>query len=83
MLVAHVVTADRVVALLVTQDAATRFDLGSREQLASLLGGLLPDLDVAATDLPSSMAGFVRRELAQRLATLADQLVTPLLAVLG
>ncbi len=83
VLVAHVVTADRVVALLVTQDTATRFDLGSREQLASLLGGLLPDLDVAATDLPSSMAGFVRRELAQRLATLADQLVTPLLAVLG
>ncbi len=78
-LVAYVVAGERVVALVVTADAATWVDLGERERIDALLGGLLPDLDVAASELPGAMAGFVRTELANRLASLADVLVAPVL----
>lgn len=79
-LVAYVVAADRVVALVVTADDVTRVDLGDRARVDDLLGGLLPDLDVAASELPASMAGFVRQELADRLESIAAVLVAPVLA---
>ena len=82
-LVAYVVAADRVVALAVTRDAATRVDLGERAGLDALLGGLLPDLDMAAAELPGAMAGFVRQELADRLDALARVLVDPVLDAVG
>ena len=82
-LVAYVVTGDRVVALVVTTDAATWVDLGERERVDALLGGLLPDLDVAASELPGAMAGFVRAELAGRLASIAQVLVAPVLEAVG
>ncbi|HEU5036126.1 MAG TPA: CHAT domain-containing protein [Nocardioides sp.] len=82
-LVAYVVTADRVVALVATAEDVTRLDLGGRGRLDALLGGLLPDLDVAASDLPGSMAGFVREELAARLAAIAAVLVEPVLRAVG
>jgi tetratricopeptide (TPR) repeat protein len=82
-LVAYVVTADAVVALVVTSDSTTWVDLGHRAELDALLGGLLPDLDMAATDLPDAMGAFVRAELAQRLDTIADLLVAPLLGAVG
>ncbi|WP_155992109.1 CHAT domain-containing protein [Nocardioides sp. URHA0032] len=82
-LVAYVVAADRVVALVATSDDVTRLDLGGRAQVDALLGGLLPDLDMAAAELPEAMAGFVRAELAGRLAGIAATLVEPLLAAVG
>lgn len=82
-LAAYVVTAEHVVALVVTGDAATWVDLGERAELEDLLGGLLPDLDVAAADLPDAMAGFVRTALAERLATLGELLVAPVLDAVG
>jgi Tfp pilus assembly protein PilF len=82
-LAAYVVAAERVVALVVTSDAVTWVDLGARHRVDTLLGGLLPDLDMAATDLPGPMAGFVREELAARLAAIADLLVGPVLGAVG
>ena len=82
-LVAYVVAADRVVALAVTTAEAAWVDLGERASVDALLGGLLPDLDMAATDLPGAMAGFVRQELAGRLAAIAEVLVAPVLATVG
>ncbi len=82
-LVAYVVTADRVVGLVVTEQGTRRHDLGSRDRLEPLLSGLLPDLDMAASELPPSLAGSVRGALAGRVAAVADLLVAPLRADLG
>ena len=45
---------------MVTATETTQLDLGERAALDELLGGLLPDLDMAASELPDSMAGVVR-----------------------
>lgn len=82
-LVAYVVAAGCIVAVVVTEEGATRVDLGSRASLGSLLGGLLPDLDVAASDLPGPLGVAVRGDLATRLQQLADLLVTPVLEQVG
>nr|WP_232523486.1 CHAT domain-containing protein [Nocardioides sp. MAH-18] len=82
-LVAYVVTATAAVALVVTADTTTWVDLGHRDELDSLLDGLIPDLDMAATDLPDAMGAFVRAELAQRLEGLASVLVAPVLDAVG
>lgn len=83
VVVAYVVAAGVLVALVVTADRAVRHELGPVDELDRLLGGLLPDLDVAASELPEPMAGAVRAELADRLARIADLLVAPLAAELG
>jgi hypothetical protein len=82
-LVAHVVTAERVVALVVTEGSATTHDLGPREALDSLLGGLLPGLDMAAAHLPDSFARSVRAEVTTRVARLDDLLLAPLADEIG
>jgi len=82
-LVAWVVTPERVTGLVVTDDRATVHDLGSREDLDDLLDGLLPDLDVAASDLPDVLARSVRAQLAARLEDLATVLVAPLADRIG
>jgi tetratricopeptide (TPR) repeat protein len=82
-LVAHVVTTDRIVALVVTDETATRHDLGERAALDGLLGGLLPDLDMASSNLPGPMAGVVLGELAERLDDLAAILLEPLIGDVG
>jgi tetratricopeptide (TPR) repeat protein len=81
--VAYVVTAELLVALVVTTAGTTWVDLGMRSELDRHLGGLLPDLDVAAADLSESMATFVRQELAGRLAALARLLVAPVREAVG
>ena len=78
-LVAHVVTAERVVALVVTASGTARHDLGARFRLDAVLGGMLPDLDMAAAELPDPLAGAVRSTLAGRLDGVAALLVGPLL----
>nr|WP_237448470.1 CHAT domain-containing protein [Nocardioides flavescens] len=83
-LAAYVVTAERVVALVVTGAGTRRHDLGGRAALDALLGGLLADLDVSAgTGLPAAVSTVVRSALAERLVRLGDVLVAPLLADLG
>ncbi|MEI7056433.1 CHAT domain-containing protein [Nocardioides sp. CCNWLW239] len=82
-LVAYVVAAGRLVAVVATDDAAARVDLGDQAALGSLLGGLLPDLDVAATDLPGPLGVAVRSDLSVRLQQLSDLLVTPILERIG
>ncbi|MDR7312966.1 hypothetical protein J2S40_004024 [Nocardioides luteus] len=82
-LVAYVVAAGCIVAVVVTDKGTTRVDLGDRAALGSLLGGLLPDLDVAASDLPGPLGAAVRGDLAARLQQLSDLLVTPVLEQVG
>jgi tetratricopeptide (TPR) repeat protein len=82
-LVAYVVTGNRVVALVVTQASTTQLDLGERRPLDELLDGLVPDLDMAASELPDSLAVVVRRQLGQRLDGLAKVLVSPVLDAVG
>jgi CHAT domain-containing protein/Tfp pilus assembly protein PilF len=82
-LVAYVVTAERVVALVVTSGGTARHELGERSRLDAALSGMLPDLDMAASELPDALAGSVRRTLAGRLDAVAALLVAPLLADLG
>ncbi|MER6940013.1 hypothetical protein, partial [Nocardioides sp. NPDC000441] len=82
-LVGYVVAAGRIVALVATDDAATRIDLGEQAALGSLLGGLLPDLDVAATDLPGPLGAAVRGDLTARLQQLSDLLVAPIVDRIG
>jgi tetratricopeptide (TPR) repeat protein len=82
-LVAYVVAAGQVVALVVTRDDAAWRDLGPDGPLRELLGGLLPDLDMAASDLPDPIGPVVRGGLVGRLEKLADLLVGPLVDDLG
>ena len=77
-LVAYVTTPERVAALVATAGGSTVRDLGSRDRLDALLGGLFPDLDMAAGELPHPFGITVRRELVARLADLAELLVAPL-----
>lgn len=77
-LVAHVVTNLEVAALVVTSDSARVVRLGSRESLDSLTGGLLPDLDMAAAELPAMFAEAIRSELRHRLGRLDELLLAPL-----
>lgn len=82
-LVAYVVAAGRLVAVIATGETATRIDLGDQAALRSLLGGLLPDLDVAATHLPGPLGVAVRSDLTVRLQQLSDLLVAPILERIG
>lgn len=82
-LVAFVTTTERVAALVATPDAAVVIDVCARDRLDAQLGGLFPDLDMAGSELPAPFAGPVRRQLASRLADLADLLVVPLLDAIG
>jgi tetratricopeptide (TPR) repeat protein len=82
-LVAHVVTAQEVAALVVTTEQAVIVDLGPRSALDTLTGGLLPDLDMAAAELPGTFADAIRSELRTRLARVDDVLLAPLAAAIG
>ncbi|MEX0428503.1 CHAT domain-containing protein [Nocardioides sp. DS6] len=82
-LVAYVVAAGQVVALVVTREAVTRVPLGDRSTLTPLLGGLMPDLDMASSDLDGPLAEVVRGELVCRLERLGEALVAPLRPYLG
>ena len=82
-LVAYVVAANRVVALVVTEDGTRRHELGDRARLEKVLSGMLPDLDMAAAELPASLAGSVRGTLARRFDAVAALLVDPLVEDLG
>lgn len=82
-LVAHVVTNRDVAALVLTAESAAVVDLGPRSTLDALTGGLLPDLDMAAAELPGMFAEAIRSELAGRLKRLDDLLLAPLVDAVG
>ncbi len=82
-LVAYVATDRSLVALVVTDAAATVRQLGSRHELDAVLGGLHPDLDMAGSDLPAPFAAPVRRELVERLERLDALLVRPVADLVG
>jgi hypothetical protein len=77
-LVAHVVTGREVVALVVTGESARVVGLGPRSAVDALIGGLLPDLDMAGAELPGAFAEAIRSELRGRLAEVDDLLMQPL-----
>ncbi len=76
-------TSRDVAALVVTDDGARVVHLGSRADLDRLVGGLLPDLDMAAAHLPAVFAGPIRAELRSRLERLDGLLVAPLAELFG
>ena len=82
-LIAYVVASDRITGLVVTNSGTAWRDLGSRTAVDAMLGGLLPDLDMAASDLPGPLGPVVRGGLADRLEVLAAVLVAPLATDLG
>jgi tetratricopeptide (TPR) repeat protein len=82
-LAAHVVTAEEVAALVVTSDRAAVVHLGSRAELDALAGGVLPDLDMAAAELPRVFADAIRSELRGRLGRLDGLLAAPLVEAVG
>jgi CHAT domain-containing protein/predicted negative regulator of RcsB-dependent stress response len=82
-LVAYVVTDEDVTALVVTRDCTRVVALGRKSDLDALLGGLLPDLDMAAAELPDVFAQAIRSELRERLQNLDDVLLAPLAEVIG
>ncbi|MBD8871025.1 CHAT domain-containing protein [Nocardioides donggukensis] len=82
-LVAWVVGNECVVGLVVTDERIVRHELGPVAPVRALLEGLLPDLDVAASDLPPTLADAVRVGLTARLERLGRLLVAPLLPAIG
>jgi hypothetical protein len=82
-LVAHVVTSRDVAALVVTSTAARVVVLGPRSALEALTGGLLPDLDMAAAELPGRFAEAIRSELRHRLVRVDGLLLEPLAEAIG
>jgi hypothetical protein len=82
-LVAHVVTSRDVAALVITSESAAVVQLGERSRLDALIGGLLPDLDMAAAELPAMFAEAIRSELRSRLRRLDDVLLAPLAETIG
>ena len=82
-LVAHVVTHREVAALVVTETGATVVDLGPAAALEALIGGVLPDLDMAAAELPGMFSDAIRAELRGRLERIDDLLLARLAAHVG
>jgi tetratricopeptide (TPR) repeat protein len=82
-LVAHLVVRDRVTALVCTSHETTVVELGSLDPLRDRLDGLASDLTMAAGHRDDPLAAPLRAALRSRLQVVADQLVTPMLEVLG
>jgi tetratricopeptide (TPR) repeat protein len=82
-LVAHLVVDDRVVAVVVTADDAQVVGLGAAGVVRDRLDAVASDLTMAAAHRLGPLAGPVRSSLEGQLDAVADQLVRPLLAVVG
>lgn len=83
VLVAHVVVRSRVTALVVTPGTAQVVDLGDLAPLGDHLDALTSDLTMAAAHRDDVLAAPLRAALLARLRVVADQLVTPLVDLLG
>ncbi len=82
-LVAHVAVRDRLTALVCTSDGATVLELGSLGPLRDDIQGLTADLTMAAAHRDDPLARPLRAALRARLETVGDQLVAPLVDLLG
>ena len=82
-LVAHLVVRNRVTALVCTPQATSVLELGPLDPLRDRLDGLTSDLTMAAGHRDGPLAAPLRAALRARLDVVAEQLVTPLLEVLG
>jgi tetratricopeptide (TPR) repeat protein len=82
-LVAHVRVADRITALVVTPDRSQLHDLGEVTALRHHLDALISDLTMAAAHRDDELAAPLRAALRARLAVVGQQLVAPLLDLLG
>lgn len=77
-LVAHVISGDRLAALVVTVNRAEVVDLGSAAGLTGDLELLNADLDMSSTELSDAFACSVRTGLQARLRRLDAALIAPL-----
>lgn len=82
-LLAIVLTSGQLTALALTATDTHVVPLGPSEETLALLPTLSADLDMGAADLPPSIAAAVRSSLEDRLATLSDTLIGPVVDVLG
>ena len=82
-LVAHVVVRDRVTALVCAPDGSSVVDLGPLGVLRDRLDGLTADLTMAAGHRDDPLAVPLRAALHARLASVAEQLVAPVVDLLG
>jgi tetratricopeptide (TPR) repeat protein len=82
-LVAHVVLRDDVTALVVTDDSAHVVPLDGAAHVREQLDRIAADLDFAAHNPGGSFGQTVRASLDADLAAVADELVTPLLDLVG
>jgi hypothetical protein len=82
-LVAHVVLDDRLTALVVTGDEAFVVPLAGATRVRDQLDRIAADLDFAAHNPSGSFGQTVRASLDEDLATVADELVAPVLNLIG
>jgi tetratricopeptide (TPR) repeat protein len=82
-LVAHIVLGDDVTALVVTGDDATVVPLDGASRVRDQLDRIAADLDFAAHNPSGSFGATVRASLEEDLTAVADELVTPLLELIG
>jgi len=82
-LVAHIVLDDAVTALVVTGEDARVVPLDGATRVRDQLDRIAADLDFAAHNPGGSFGATVRASLEQDLAAVADELVTPLLPLIG
>jgi len=82
-LVAHIVLNDDVTALVVTGDHARVVPLDGATRVRDQLDRIAADLDFAAHNPGGSFGQTVRASLEDDLAAVADELVTPLLDLIG
>jgi hypothetical protein len=82
-LVAHIVLDDRVTALVVTGDSADVVPLGDAHAVREQLDRIAADLDFAAHNTSGPFGETVRAALRDELGKVADELVTPLLDLVG
>ncbi|MCW2849428.1 MAG: Tetratricopeptide 2 repeat protein, partial [Marmoricola sp.] len=82
-LVAPVVVGDRMTALVVTPDSTAVLELGAPTAVRNHLDALTADLTMAASHRDDALAAPLRAALRDRLRTVAEQLVHPVLPLLG
>ncbi len=83
VLVAHLVVGERVAALVVGPHGSSLVDAGPLQPLRDRLDALTADLSMTAAHRDDPLAVPLRAALRARLATVAEQLVAPLVDQLG
>jgi tetratricopeptide (TPR) repeat protein len=82
-LIAHIVLDDDVTALVVTGDEAFVVPLDGAVRVRDQLDRIAADLDFAAHNPGGSFGATVQASLREDLAAVADELVTPLVPLIG